>query len=71
LSTKLGLTRLLKSIEKYNFSLLELTIDEKVLSMEEVDILVEVLDRNEDHKKNGDKPTAEKVPKRKKFFIFF
>jgi hypothetical protein len=72
LSTKLGLTRLLKSIEKYNFTLLELTVDEKVLSMEEVDILVEVLDRNEDHKKNGDKPKPENIPKRKKlFFIFF
>ena len=65
LSTKLGLQRLLKAVEEYNFSLIDLTVDENVLTMEEVDILVEVIDRNQEFKDKNEKPKPKKVPKRK------
>eukprot|EP01080_Neovahlkampfia_damariscottae_P004608 gene4608-7990_t len=65
LSTKLGLTRLLKAVEEYNFTIIDLTVDENVLTMEEVDILVDVIDRNQELKEKGEKPEPKNIPKRK------
>jgi hypothetical protein len=66
LSTKIGLKRLIKSVKKYNNTLIDLQVDETILTMEEVDILMEVMERNEEYKKNGNIPEPISVEPRER-----